>query len=607
MPTDDLEFIEEWHLSALFEMLVRPSHYNRRVFESLTFLPGGGQQWERRLQIRLPRVPTSSAQVSGGRSTSTARLVAHTPTAFIVSLGMFERKRFPDLRVEDAAGRGLVLLTRYEHGYCLANGMLRQFLSNDEWGMVNATEDGRATLDSLFPRLASMLTNVVATRDPKREDVLSDLDRLLRLVEAPEARLELARTLMTHAYDQMQTQVQYLCWVPADAGSLVNLSVSYTIADSPNLSGYGESFNTPDGSVALADRLHLRRVHAKWRDFRMRRYASVGLRPLYYEMRAPAHDHCASYYFAASPPPNSQITYLDWGLGRSFEKRSHELDSAQYSCHVHNGADASERSLIVGAKIALFVRADPADHGSLAALALFGALLTFLAQKGTFVTLVAGAVQWMLLVPAATVVLIGLHRQHHYAPVMRPLRITLWVYVALSVIFAAAAIFDTVPGDDWNGRVDALDDFASGAFGLASIALLVMLAASGPYYNRATRRELHRVFGRSRIYPGCWSRFQRLVRFWWFWPDAAEKKRRTEHDYPDDGRHHYETARMYESVCRRYADRAVLLSVALLCAVVIVAVESSWGEGRSQAELVQRTACGQGHGSNPALSSVRCP
>ncbi len=227
---------------------------------------------------------------------SVSRIQRHTPTAFIVSLGMFERKRFPDLRAEDANGRALGLLTRFEHGFCLANGMLRKFLSDDEWGRVRTTEVGRTALDSLFPRLASMLTNVLPERDPRREDVLRDLERLLKLLDAHRRHGSTSRVVwMAHAYDQMLTQVQYLCWVPADAGSLVNLRASYTIRRMPR-TFVRRAFDSPDHATARTGRFNPRLLHAKWRDFRMRRYASVGLlRPLYYEMRAPAHDHCASY------------------------------------------------------------------------------------------------------------------------------------------------------------------------------------------------------------------------------------------------------------------------------------------------------------------------
>ncbi len=565
---DDLSQISEWHLDVLSLMLRQPARYTQRVVESLSFLPGGGQQWNRSLQIRFPHTPIPSEHPE--------ELASH-PNRYVVSVGMFERRRFPDFVVRDAHGNRLNLLTRSQHGYCLANGMIRGLLTPREWELLEPKEV-TWLLVPLYNDLVAMLTSVDAKRDPPGEDLYRHLGALLAALGADPLRIDAVSQMLETAYDQLAHQTQYLCWVNGRPGETVQLDVHHTMADVPSLSGPASKSQVPLPSGKL--RREARAVVLKLRDIRMRRYAAVGLRPLYYAVRAPSHDHAGSYYFVVTPPARSTVTLLDWGRQRCFAKRYESIDSAAYTCHIHNGEGTSSRTTIDGSIISLFVRAEPSDHGTLAAVAVLNLVLAFLAQQGSLLnTSRGGYSQWLLLTPALIAVFIGLQRSHHYGPFMRPLRIAMWAYAALSTMLAASVSFDFAEGR-WLGREGIFDDLTSAAVALSSAGLVVLLAASGPLYERATTRAFRRVFGRSRAYPGAWSRVQRIRRYPWQWPDMREKQRRWEVDSPDDGTRSYPSASMYTYVGRKYADR-LLMFLAIVLLLLAGGMTRFWGNERA--------------------------
>jgi len=613
---DDLVVIDDSQLDALALMLRHPSRYFQRIVESVTFISGGAQQWRRSVQVRLPPVPSTHD------GTTAPQRHALAAQRFVVSLGMVQRRRLPDFEVRNCFGHKLNLLTRRQHGHCLTLGMLYQFLLDDEWDTASEAPDGSdvaRALDELYRNLFSMLTSVVAARDPSTETIALALTALLEALDASAERIADASRLLSHAYEQMATQTQYLCWVIGRPGETVQLESRYTLSDAPSAKGPSRSASQRS-PVALGGHRAgwLGAQWWKWRDWRSQAYAKLGLVPLYYYLPAPSHDHAGSYYLMFAPPADVGVSLMDWGNGRCFDRSSNGIDSAHHTCHIHNGETVKDRSSIFGSAISVFVRATPRDNGKLAAVAFLSLCMAWLAQKGGF--LQTPPTQWLLLAPAAIVVFINLQREHHYGAIMRPLRVVMWGYVGLLVLFALSVSFDPFSTFTWLGPQSELNDVVSGALAFASVALLFLFAASSSRYDRIVERLFNRMFERSRIFPGVWSRARKWQRHGWHSPDEAERKRRLDIS-PDDGTRSYDTANMYAYVARQYVDRRLTEAVVLLAGLAVAGsvVGGGWGSGReakaargatpTTTSCVQRagTTCGPASSTRPpapvALSS----
>ena len=526
-------------------------------------------------------------------------------TLFIVSLGPFERRRYPDLEVRDDCGHKLTLLTRQQHGYCLVHGILQRYLSEEEWLKVLAeyppSPVARA-LDTLVDHLFTMVTSVSARNDPLPETVEEDLTRLLRALGVPADRCTDASRSLKTGYGFMAKQTQYLCWVAGEPGETVQLEVSYTLSDAPDLMGPAltEPELVRDSRRQLIASWALR-ARMRWRNWRIRRYAALGLLPLYYQIHAPSRDHAGSYYFTFAPPVDVDVAFMDWGRGRCFEKASNGVDCAHHTCHIHNTDRSDDPSAIAGSAISVFVRATPTDHGKLGGVALLSLGLAFMAQSGDL-KVQSGSTYWLLLAPAAIVVFIGLQRQHHYGRLLRPLRAVMWTYVAVHVIFAASVSFDPVKNDKLFGRANILDDVASGVLALSSAALLLVLFSSSSRYDRRVRLLFERMFVRARVFK-VWSRLRQWQRYPrpWKWPDNEERERRLE-ELPDDGTRSYDTANMYAYVARQYVDRRIAEAAALLLVLAICGytLGDGWGSGRV-AKLTTTTARERGVKHRPGM------
>jgi hypothetical protein len=146
------------------------------------------------------------------------------------------------------------------------------------------------------------------------------------------------------------------------------------------------------------------------------------------------------------------------------------------------GEEEVKQESIAGAKISAFLRADPIDHAALIAVALLNIGLAWLAQRGEFDNGGDSQQQWLLLAPTLVVALIAQHRRRYYSSVTRSVRITLWIYLTINALFGASVAFDFSGGDKF-------DDAASAAMAVISLALLVLLVASGGMFERVTNRH----------------------------------------------------------------------------------------------------------------------
>ncbi|MET0604429.1 MAG: hypothetical protein ABW167_20755 [Baekduia sp.] len=470
---DERRAVTGAHILALLEMQLYPTAHTQRIVEHLSFLPGGGQQWRRDVQVRLP--------------TGTG-VPADDP--FIVSLGMMKRSRFADFCVRDEGGRKLMLLTRFQHGYCLATCFIFKFLSEPQIVAVESDPE-KYDYDSLHRLVYAMFTSVDRGGQPQvsiaKRDAMGAaraLAKLLRQLDAPAREIQAKVVKFVEEFVPLTGVTQYLCWVPGSDGATVSLSATYTMADAPLLERRRAAPNA-------RERLRMLRTDA---------YARSGLGPVRYELRTPIHDHAGSYYFMVQPPEDTRVTYLDWAIDNTIDNTTAEVDCAYQSVHIFNGGRLSPiddespppRNSISGSTVRAFLRADPRDHWPLMLGAMLNILLALMAERGKFVSDASGGVGTILLItPTALLAFIAQQQKHYYAAITGWLARLMWLYLLVNIVFIVSVKYDIVSGDSAFSRSDILDDLVSAGVAIASATVVGWFLAIG-FNDRAIRRQFRR-------------------------------------------------------------------------------------------------------------------
>jgi hypothetical protein len=583
---DDLFAIRTFQLDAFDRLQVAPSKYISRIVENVSFIPTGGQRWEREIQVNIPTLPDIPPH----------QVFRSQPSDFIVSLGTFRRRRFADLKVTTDNGLSCRLLTRRQHGYCLATCLLLQLLNTSEWSDLDST-----ALHDLHSHLAAMITTVPrndAYTSERAQGLLVSLFDKSGITDP--SRLSAASEILASRCESIAEQTQYLCWVTAKPGESVQIFATYTQADSPR-----PYFEPEPQEDAVTDSV----LRLKWRNRRTRLYARYNLFPLRYAFNAPSYGSCQSYYFTITPPPETRISLLDWGNGSRFRTavadslwRSHnvkcenlrppdgtaeELDCSRFSYHFHNrrlvkdrrsqvrsgqakqdndkrspGGDRRSRLLLDPARINVFVRPEPIDNGKLAAIGLLGVALAVLAERGALVG--SGINQWLLLAPAALVLYVGQQRQHYYARFTKRYRLSIWAYVALSMMFAGSIAFDSPSIPLIPAGISGYEPRAiSALFGCASVALAFASMWSGKYFEVTTGNRYRRIIQRVCRYDD-----PSLLKAW------RKRQNRPVRDFPDPMGEH-PSDKIYAATARHGIDR-LLFSTAGILALALCAMTLHW-------------------------------
>jgi hypothetical protein len=529
------------HAACLATMLDRPMRYQQRCLEQLSFLPTGGQQWVRTLQTQIPKTATPlGAQWR------------------IVSLGEYKRQRFPDFTVTDAQGLRLDRLTRRQHGIALTKAILAtHFFSLPKKQLRHSLkkENTKQAYVQLRDALHESFTAVgEITSRAEREKIVTDRThlfiQLLTSVDVPRETPEQDK-YFTERYNNFAQDfadelgvIQYLCWVRAAPGEILNLQVSRTNRDRLGmLIGRGRllpALKTIWNGI-------LGRGKEKRRKARMRWYCQFGLAPLSYEFPVPvAH----SYYFTMEPPAKTDVTYLDWEIRNTFEDND-ELNSALASAHLHN-RDTAQRH-VQNRAIRAYVRCRAREHKQIAFGAFLNLVFVLLAARGRFTSSVGTSAQtWLLVTPTILIAYLAEQQRHYYAHSTRRHRAVLWIYLAISIAFLITLSFSLSHGMVGSQGWGIFARLVAWIFAASSVFICVWYTPLGYNYQLSTEKKTKLRFqnrGKKKV---------RLKIGKWNLCSTGDDR---------------QTWEVYEDVIRKYCDRvlgaAVVISLCASAAIIL--------------------------------------
>lgn len=487
---DDSYEVTDERAGYLSELIAQPMDYNQRFVERLSFVPTGGQRWERTLQIQLP---------AGDRAIE---------QWWIVPLGPFNRRRFPDITVVNAAGEPLNLVTRKTHGLALTKAILVKQVFQLGPSARDALKGDPSTgkrLDDLYDQMSNYFTETteqpITISEVKSDDgsVASDVEvhprvksarELLRSYKALWAEVvpadDMAASIksFTNVVTEAIDTTQYLCWARARPGEVINLRVSHTVSDprhSLRPKGIPSLVRAMVTGLLGVSRDDLRKEATDW-------YRQFGLVPIGYGFNIPTHRYTASYYSTLEPPARTDLTYLDWEVSNSYDEGEHsEVTSSLHSMHLYN-ADAEHSDDERPPSIRAYLRCLPHHHKQILGAALLNIVIVWLLAEGRLPGRPGDPLQGILIAaPSVVIAFLAQQQQHYYAHALRLTRAILWGYLFVAGIFLIAVAFS---GQDVRAGGPDFGPLATAAawlLAVASAAIFVWHFPLGPGYDRMIR------------------------------------------------------------------------------------------------------------------------
>jgi hypothetical protein len=519
-PTSSHLAVTRQHTESLAVTLNRPTRYRQRCLEQVSLLPTGGQRWQRTVQTQVPKSPEAE-----GRDWR------------IVSLGEFEPWRFPDFTVTDAAGVQLNRLTRRQHGVALTKAVLALHFFRLPTEQRNHFQDDAGTR-YVYKQLRESL-RATFTAISVADSYLPTVEAATRLFaelligagfpkDTAEQRDELTKKVTAFAFDLAEnlTVIQYLCWVNAAPGEILNLHASWTVRDP--LGGLISRGRLRPALKAIRVGLLTLNKTARRKAW-MRWYCQFGLAPMPYRFRTPK---TGSYYFTIEPPDKTDITYLDWEVSNSFEDS--ELNSGVASAHFHDRD--TTRHKVRRRAVRAYVRCRTREHKQVAAGGLLNAVFVVLVARGQLAKSVGTTSQaWLLVTPTILIAYLAEQQRHYYAHTTRRQRGILWVYLVVSISFlvaiSASSEHGTMGSQHWNDFLTVL----AWIFFAMSVAVFVWYTPLGYNYQLTTENGTKKRFAQKR--DGGSKRWK--VGRWRIYSEADPR----------------ETWEIYEDTVRRYCNR----------------------------------------------------
>jgi hypothetical protein len=455
---DRLDFaVTDARVACLKQLLSEPATYTQRFVEKLSFLPSGGQQWERDLQIQIPADASQDAS-----------------NWWIIPLGEYTRARLADFLVTDAGGRRLNLVTRRQHGDALTGIVTSSFvpssISTDvkDTDLPDLVNTFRRDLFTFFTSLRLPSDDDDSALDSSKSLESAYHELLTKLNLDSDARDKLLADF-NEAFTPWVRATQYLCWVKARPGEVVGLRTDYSLADPKQHDTQSVLDEVRNGLARLIDVRQepepQQRLAAWYREF--------GLGPIDYSFKAPKRPTAPnSYYFILHPPPSTEVTYLDWeeDWWIMAEERATEVKCAYPAAHIHQSIASSTPSTKAEntyINIRAYLRCAPYRHKQILGAVALNLAVVFLLSNGSLPTDLGEPLQGLII--AAPSVVIGYlvqQQRHYYSDVIRRQRGVLWIYLAVSITFLLSVAFSERDG-------------ASKLHGFAAVAAWALAISSG--------------------------------------------------------------------------------------------------------------------------------
>ena len=395
-----------------------------------------------------------------------------------------------------------------------------------------------------------LLTSVGEGPETERlaRDAGAALNELLEADEIPYGTAiriaqEFGDAMVEHAH-----ATQYLCWARATPGEVVNLTVTYTVADGRD--ELEEGHRSEDESVlAVSDDAapgfggRLRRWGWRFRRFRVRWYRQFGLAPLNYAFKGPSRMHAGSYYFSLEAPPQTSVTHLSCDEPSSMVLEDGTLNCAFPSVHVHDetsGPNSSPK----GWTIRAYLRPDLREHKLIAGTAMLNLAFVFLIALGRLTDkLDASSQTWVLLTPTLLTAFLAQQQRHYYALATRRQRAVLWFYLFFSVLFLVAVSFSLARTETGSGRW-GLGVTMSALLLAGSSAIVLACYAQLGYW---AKQRIERMISKSKSQARAWD--------------------------------------IYQNAALRLADRIFVSAIVLTVAATMAAGAIYWSRGSATARL----------------------
>lgn len=497
--TDDYGITVE-RAQGLAELIGRPQTHIHRFVEKLSFRSRGGQLWQRDLQIHIPDSPSRHE------------------AWWVVPLGPFRRRRFADIAVVSAAGSRLNFVTRDQHGTALTKALLNKHFTGLELDGIDALLDEapmRTEYADLRQNLYTFYTKIGDGVDGATEAERLTYSYRTLLVQlgfnpTPDMGNGLEKRLKAFAADLAKAvdTTQYLCWVKARPGDVVNLHVSHTTRDPQH--------KLEDGTLwGLAKALGAGIFGFLWgstrrRDTWNRWYVHYGLAPIPYAFNTPTHEYTTSYYSTIDPPANTVVAYLDWEQRNSWDNQD-EVDCSLDNVHIFREDDdalgdsdetdgAASKPLTTRA----YLRCTPHQHKLILGTAVMSLVLVILVAVGRFPSNLDNALQAIVTgAPSVLIAYLAHQQRHYYAHTLRRVRGVLWIYLSIEVLFLVAVAFSHpvdeagTPGLSWKATIAAF------LLGASSVCLFIWQFALGHNFERAVRFLANRRKQRLELKEEC--------------------------------------------------------------------------------------------------------
>jgi hypothetical protein len=416
-----------------------------------------------------------------------------------VSLGVYARRRFPDVEVSDATGKHVNLLTRHQHGDVVTQSLLIEHL-RDFVQQINAIQNApywtaQWRYQKLYADIYKMVTSVGDAPDNEAEaeafQIASIYADLLADFGVGVSDAETRTTAFILHLFNLQRKTQYLCWVRAEPGEVISLTAKHTTDDirrKPPYRGIGQALKTFWQGFA-EPRKERREVIAKW-------YTEFGLAPMGYEFPAPGHSQIGSYYFTIDAPESTDVTYIDFEHFNNFQNENSETDCSLHSIHIHNSegieSNHSHRKRLIRA----YLRSSSHGHKQIAIGALLNVIFVILVAHSGFNAIASNSVQlWLLATPTILTAFLVEQQRHYYAYATRRQRGILWGYLCLCVAFLVVASFHLVHKNVDSGHWDIPSTVLGILLIVSSVAVFVFYVLLGYSFRLVTtiwtRRRLN--------------------------------------------------------------------------------------------------------------------